>query len=72
MGVRATTRVFGIWEEGGGVIEEVVGGAGDVNLARSGETTLDISADPDCDAKASLGVAGLDSSVEGMSESWES
>jgi hypothetical protein len=53
-------------------MEEVVGGAGDVNLALSGETAFDISSDSDCSAEGSLGVAGRDSSVEGMSESWDS
>jgi hypothetical protein len=36
-------RVLGSWEEGGGVIEEVVRGAGDMNLTRSGEASFDMS-----------------------------
>ena len=69
VGVRATIREFGIWDEGGGVKDDVVGGAGEVNLAWSGETAVDMLRDARCDAEASLGVAGLESSVEGRSES---
>jgi hypothetical protein len=32
VGVLAVTRLFGIWEDGGGVMEEA-GGGGEVNLA---------------------------------------
>lgn len=42
VGVLATAREFGSCEDGGGVMDEVVGGAGDVNLTRSGERALGI------------------------------
>lgn len=70
VGVRMTVCEWGIWEDGGGVMEEVVGGAGEVNLARSGETALDMFAAVG-EPERNLGVVGRDSSVEGMSESWE-
>jgi hypothetical protein len=43
VGVRMPARMSGTWEEGGGVMEEVVRGAGDVNLTRSGEASFDMS-----------------------------
>ena len=77
VGVLASARVFGIWEDGGGVIEEVVGGAGEVNLTRSGETTLtmpdDGGGEPEGETEESiLGVAGREYSVDGMRENCES
>lgn len=55
-------------------MDEVVGGAGEVNLSRLGESSLVRCVgpgEPDVEAERSLGVAGRESSVEGMSESWE-
>lgn len=37
VGVRATVRESGSWEEGGGVMEEVVRGVGETNFLCSGE-----------------------------------
>jgi hypothetical protein len=54
--------VFGNWDDGGGVVDEVVGGAGDVNF--SVLVTGDAEREADCNM---AGVAGLDSSVEGIS-----
>lgn len=74
VGVRTTVREFGICDDGGGVIDDVVGGAGEVNLARSGELALDMEAsaeDSEGEMERSLGVVGLESSVEGRSESWD-
>lgn len=66
VGVRMTDRVLGSWDDGGGVIDDVVGGAGDVNFSSL------VTGDSDGDADGSAGVAGLDSSVDGIStESWE-
>jgi len=42
VGVRMTAREFGNCDDGGGVMEDVVRGGGDVNLTRSGEASLDI------------------------------
>lgn len=56
-------------------MDEVVGGAGEVNLTRSGEAALirvDGPGDADAEAERSLGVVGRDSSVVGISESCES
>jgi len=65
-GVRTTARVFGSWDDGGGVMEEVVGGAGDVNFS------ILAMGDPEREADRSAGVAGIDSSVDGIStDSWE-
>jgi hypothetical protein len=66
-GVRTSTRVFGSWDDGGGVMDEVVGGAGDANFS------ILATGDPEREADRSIaGVAGLDSSVEGIStDSWE-
>lgn len=74
VGVRKLARVSGIWEEGGGVMEDVVLGAGDVNLTRSGEASPDMlagaaEAERDADACSTLGVSGPASSVVGISES---
>jgi hypothetical protein len=63
-GVRAVVRVLGIWEEGGGVIDEVMGGAGEVNFA-----WLDGPGGSDGEAERRLGVSSLDISVDGTSES---
>lgn len=63
-------RLLGICEDGGGVMDEVVGGAGDVNLTLS---AFDCPGEPGLEDEPRLvGVAGRESSVEGISESWES
>jgi hypothetical protein len=72
VGVRMLVRMLGIWEEGGGVMEDVARGAGDVNLRRSGEAPFAMSrwaTDSERDADRPLGVSGAASSVVGMSES---
>jgi hypothetical protein len=72
VGVRMPARVLTIWEEGGGVMEEVVRGAGDVNFTRSGEASFDMSpgaADSERDIERTLGVSGPANSVVGTSES---
>lgn len=74
MGVRRTVRVSGICEDGGGVMEDVVLGAGDVNLTRSGEASPDIltgaaETERDTDACSALGVSGPVNSVVGISDS---
>jgi hypothetical protein len=66
VGVLATTRVLGIWEDGGGVME-AAGGAGEVNLA-----WFDGPGEPGDEVNGKIGVAGRDISVEGIRESWES
>jgi hypothetical protein len=73
VGVLMMLRLVGTCEDGGGVIDEVVGGAGDVNLTLSGLLRLDCPGEPGLEGEARLvGVAGRESSVEAMSESWES
>ena len=71
VGVRIDGRVFGTWDEGGGVIDAVVGGGGEVNFstfvlcAEPGE----FEGDTEC---IRGGVAGPGSSVDGMATgSWE-
>jgi hypothetical protein len=72
VGVLAATRGTGSWEEGGGVIDEVVGGAGEVNLAGSSEEAFWNSGEPGIEGERSLGgVVGCGSSVDGMRTSWE-
>lgn len=66
VGVLAMTRVFGIWEDGGGVME-AVGGGGEVNLAWS-----DGPGEPGDEVNGSIGVGGRDNSVVGTRESCES
>jgi hypothetical protein len=66
--VRTAARAFTAWDEGGGVMDEVVRGAGDVNLTRSGDG-FDMSrgaADSERDAERSVGVSGRATSVDGM------
>lgn len=50
-------------------MEEVVGGAGDVNLG-SGESAFDMLAKSG-EPERNLGVVGRDTSVDGRRESWE-
>lgn len=70
--MRAITRVFGTWDDGGGVMEEVVGGAGEVNLTLFGDTAFGVcSGDSESESERISGVAGPESSVEGTRESWE-
>lgn len=59
VGVRTAARVFGICVEGGGVMEEVVRGAGDVNLTRSGDAAFDM-------LTGAVGVSGRTASVVGI------
>jgi hypothetical protein len=69
-GVGVLRRVLTTWEDGGGVMDEVVGGAGDVNLTRSGEASFDMlpaAADSERDAARNVGVSGWTVSVEGTS-----
>ena len=69
VGVRTVNLLFGIWDDGGGVID-AVGGAGDVNFS-----TLVVGAGPgesECDRDRMRGVSGVESSVDGIAtESWE-
>jgi hypothetical protein len=61
-----------IWEDGGGVMEEVVRGAGEVNFTRSGDASFDMlraAVDSEGDAERSLGVSGRVDSVVGINES---
>lgn len=72
VGVRTGARIGATWEDGGGVIEEVFGGAGDTNLALSGVRAIGM-ADGAGDVEASwrCGVVGpkfWESSVVDMSE----
>lgn len=69
-GVGVLKRVLTTWEEGGGVMLDVVRGAGDVNFTRSGEATFDMvaaAADSERDAERNVGVSGRVTSVEGTS-----
>jgi hypothetical protein len=66
VGVRMLARVFGICEDGGGVMEDVARGAGDVKPAFAMSTC---AADSERDAERPLGVSGAATSVVGMSES---
>ena len=70
VGVRMVERVFGSWDDGGGVIVDVVGGAGEVNVSALGYCAG--SGESERDSDRSGGLSGLATSVEGMStESWE-
>jgi hypothetical protein len=72
VGVRMTAREVRSWDDGGGVMEEVVRGAGDVNLTRSGEASFDMltgAADSESDAERNWGVSGPATSVVGISTS---
>lgn len=72
MGVRMLARVLGTCDDGGGVMEDVVRGAGDVNLKRSGEPSFDMlagAAGSESDAERNLGVSGPATSVVGISTS---
>jgi hypothetical protein len=74
VGVLAAVRNTGSWEDGGGVMDEVVGGAGEVNLYRSGDLACDMlrgPGDADLEPEYILGVAGRESSVVGSRESWD-
>lgn len=65
-GVRTTERMLGSWDDGGGVMDEVVGGAGDVNFS------IFATGDAEHEAERTSGVAGLDGCVEGITtDSWE-
>lgn len=70
VGVRIDGRVSGTWDDGGGVIDAVVGGGGEVNFS-----TFVLCADAgefERDTECMRGVAGPGSSVDGMAtESWE-
>lgn len=79
VGVRMAEREFGSCEEGGGVMEEVARGAGDVNLTRSGDASFDMmTAASDSERKS--GVSGRATSVVGIrvsgaggyKDAWES
>jgi len=70
--VRIAASVPGICEDGGGVMEEVVRGAGEMNLTRSGDASFDMvraAADSAGDRERSLGVSGCAYSVVGINES---
>lgn len=69
VGVRTAARLLGTWDDGGGVMEDVVRGAGDVNL---GDATFDMltgAADSERDGERNLGVSGRATSVVGINES---
>jgi hypothetical protein len=69
VGVRSPAREPGSCDDGGGVMEEVVRGAGDVNLTRSGEASFDMlagAADSESDAERMRGVSGPATSVVGI------
>ena len=75
--MRITARAVGIWEDGGGVIEDAVGGAGEENLARSGWVGVrakGIFEGPgelegsDIEARRFWGVVGCDGSLAGTRE----